>query len=308
MIETPWFKWFPAAWLSSETRLTMSVLERSVYRDLLDCCYERGSIPSDPVLLAKLADVTQDQFAEAWPKVSQKFIPCSDGRLSNSTVLQELAKRGGVSDVRANAGKAGGLKSGQTRRERSKQTPEAAPEASDEANPEAESNQTGSNCFEETKQTGSKPEANASFLLPETSKQIASLHAREEAEAEAYVDKNPPIIPPTPKPAASDPWSEPDLAEWYQGVFIGEFPENTWQVLARYVNSPDRLAKFKANTPLWMKTRKYLDGFGQNAVKFAMGGVWMNPPAPSLLAERGQSKPAGGGTIFDKIINERGVA
>jgi Protein of unknown function (DUF1376) len=91
----PWHKWYPSKWLSSETRFGMNLAERSIYRDLLDCNYERGSLPNDPVLLAQLAGATQEEFDSAWPKVSHCFVPC-DGdpaRITNPVARDELGRR-----------------------------------------------------------------------------------------------------------------------------------------------------------------------------------------------------------------------
>ena len=69
----PWHRWFPAEWLSSETRHSMSAAARGVYRDALDLCYSEGSIQADEATLRRLLAVSEAAFAEAWPEISRKF-------------------------------------------------------------------------------------------------------------------------------------------------------------------------------------------------------------------------------------------
>jgi hypothetical protein len=91
----PWYRWHIARWLSSRSRLTMTPLERSVYRDLLDHLYMDGSIPNDPTELAIMAAVTEQDFAAAWPVVSKRFVPHPTiaGHLSNTNAADEMTFR-----------------------------------------------------------------------------------------------------------------------------------------------------------------------------------------------------------------------
>ena len=65
----PWYRWFCADWLSSETRLGMDLAARGVYRDLLDYHYQEGSIPAEPAVLARFLGVGMDEFGAAWKQV-----------------------------------------------------------------------------------------------------------------------------------------------------------------------------------------------------------------------------------------------
>lgn len=67
------YPWYFDDWLSSETRLDMTLAERGAYRDLLDFCYRDGSIPSDPAVLAKMLGCSGEKFDEVWLKVRPQF-------------------------------------------------------------------------------------------------------------------------------------------------------------------------------------------------------------------------------------------
>jgi uncharacterized protein DUF1376 len=114
MPSLPWYKWYPAKWLSSETRLGMTLAERSIYRDLLDALYEKGSLPSDRRVLAQIAGASSQEFDLAWAVVGLNFIPCEDDatRLTNSVAADVLRSRSEMAD----AGRAAGIASGVSRR------------------------------------------------------------------------------------------------------------------------------------------------------------------------------------------------
>lgn len=71
----PWYKWFVRDWLTSPTRFKLSMLERGLYREILDVHYAEGSIPADEKVLARMVAATPEEFAEAWPAVSVFFEP-----------------------------------------------------------------------------------------------------------------------------------------------------------------------------------------------------------------------------------------
>jgi uncharacterized protein YdaU (DUF1376 family) len=76
----PMLPWFPASFLSS-TR-GWSVTARGIYRELLDCQWEQGGLPSDPKELQALIGATRPEWKE-WPRVESKFPVCADGRRRN---------------------------------------------------------------------------------------------------------------------------------------------------------------------------------------------------------------------------------
>ena len=106
MEKLPWHKWYASRWLSSRSRLTMSPLERSIYRDLLDHIYVDGNIPNDKKILAILAAVSLEELEDAWPVVGKRFVACEDDptSLTNTNVEDELRRRG----EKAEAGRLGG--------------------------------------------------------------------------------------------------------------------------------------------------------------------------------------------------------
>jgi hypothetical protein len=112
-VSLPWYSWFASQWLASETRLSMNTSERAIYRDLLDHCYEVGSVPDNRVILANMPLVSLEEFDRAWPAVSRKFEPHPEqpARLVNPRVLSELAKR----SSKSTAGRTGGVESGKAR-------------------------------------------------------------------------------------------------------------------------------------------------------------------------------------------------
>jgi len=73
--------------------------------------------------------------------------------------------------------------------------------------------------------------------------------------------------------------------EWLESVFTGEWMADTWRAFPKYVNTPEQAKALRDNTPLWMATRKWRDGFGTNSVKYLQGGVWLKPPHKALMAE-----------------------
>lgn len=72
---------------------------------------------------------------------------------------------------------------------------------------------------------------------------------------------------------------------WLESVFTGEWLADTWRAFPRFVNSPELARALYENTPLWMKTRKWREGFGTNSVKYLSGGIWHKPPNGSLMAK-----------------------
>lgn len=115
-----WVKWEPKRWLTSEARMRMNATERSIYRDLLDCQYVQGSLPSDERTLAGLAAVTEDEFKIAWQNVKKEFEddPKNEGRIIQkhaATVRAEAIRR--LKSLRNN-----GLKGGRPRNQKVNQT------------------------------------------------------------------------------------------------------------------------------------------------------------------------------------------
>ncbi len=121
-----WHRWHHAAWLGSETRYSMSLTERGLYRDLLDLHYAEGSIPSDPVILCRMLGVDADEFGVAWPVVRRCFRVADDdaGRLVNDKALEVISR---AEKYRA-AQSAKGRMGGRPRRSKSRGKATALPE------------------------------------------------------------------------------------------------------------------------------------------------------------------------------------
>jgi uncharacterized protein YdaU (DUF1376 family) len=61
------------------------VTARGIYRELLDCQWEIGGLPVDPVALQRLIGATNSEW-KAWPLVESKFPKGDDGLRRNPTL------------------------------------------------------------------------------------------------------------------------------------------------------------------------------------------------------------------------------
>jgi len=98
------YPWYFADWRSSEAVLCMTLEQRGLYRELLDHCWEAGSLPADEGALRKISQATDKEWARSWPKVASQFLK-RDGRLWHSKVDErrpellrwaEARRRGGL--------------------------------------------------------------------------------------------------------------------------------------------------------------------------------------------------------------------
>jgi uncharacterized protein YdaU (DUF1376 family) len=120
MRDLPFVPWFTADWLASSARIDMSLCERAIYLDLLFHAWDRaGAIPADQAKLAKLAMATPAEFAGAWPEVQKHFVPHPDesGMLTNTKMLAVIRKQADIHAKKSQAGRAGGIASGVTRKQ-----------------------------------------------------------------------------------------------------------------------------------------------------------------------------------------------
>ncbi len=76
---------------------------------------------------------------------------------------------------------------------------------------------------------------------------------------------------PTPASPLSDPFEE------FRRTFRGAIEDTAWRIFGQCVNTPELLAAITVNTPLWMQTKRYADGFF-GAISFLRSGVWKEPP------------------------------
>jgi len=103
------YPWYIADWRSSEAVMSMSLEERGLYREMLDHCWEAGSLPADETILRKIAQVGEREWRRAWPKVRQQFHE-REGRLWHPKVDEKWPGLEEWHRSRREAGRVGGLK------------------------------------------------------------------------------------------------------------------------------------------------------------------------------------------------------
>jgi uncharacterized protein YdaU (DUF1376 family) len=109
----PMLPWFPRDFLSA-TR-GWKLIERGLYRELLDAQWELGPLPSDTNELSDIAGAKPSEFAAAWPKVRSKFVDDGSGRLINLKLEQHRASAIQRLRDHSKAGRIGGLASAAAR-------------------------------------------------------------------------------------------------------------------------------------------------------------------------------------------------
>ncbi len=86
--------WYPRDFASS-TR-GWSLLERGLYRELLDAQWDLGGLPNDERVLQRIVGATAAEWRAAWHVVSQKFVVCDDGLLRNPKLEEHREKSIGL--------------------------------------------------------------------------------------------------------------------------------------------------------------------------------------------------------------------
>jgi uncharacterized protein YdaU (DUF1376 family) len=86
----PWMKWFPRDFMSSTRGWPLTA--RGVYRELIDCAWDMGSLPAEPKELAALIGATTDEWRVAWHYVETKFPLGDDGRRRNARLESHRQK------------------------------------------------------------------------------------------------------------------------------------------------------------------------------------------------------------------------
>jgi uncharacterized protein YdaU (DUF1376 family) len=118
MHKSPCFQFYPQDFLADANVAIMNAEEVGVYWLLINYCWVEGSIPAEFSELALLGRVTEDWFTERRAiKVLRCFTPREDGRLVHKRLLKEKRKQ---EDWRRKS-VAGGIRSGQVRREKTAQ-------------------------------------------------------------------------------------------------------------------------------------------------------------------------------------------
>ena len=107
------YPWYIADWRESETRITLSLAERGLYRELLDYCYLEGSLPIDHIRLSRLCCCSPEEFESSWPAVVSLF-QLDGERFTHAKVNEVRTKLEAYHEQKRHAGSA----SGQARRQR----------------------------------------------------------------------------------------------------------------------------------------------------------------------------------------------
>src|ERR1700743_2241799 len=99
--------WFPNDFLGST--LGWSLLEKGLYRVLLDAQWMLGQLPSDLEELRLVTQSTKSEFSKAWQRVAPKFVLCDDGYLRNLRLEEHRRKSIALTQARAESGRRGGI-------------------------------------------------------------------------------------------------------------------------------------------------------------------------------------------------------
>lgn len=107
----PYFKFYPADWLSDRKVRRLSPEARSLYWDLLCVAWQEGGIPADAqelALDAKHWGYSRRSFAKVWAEIEQFWVHGADGLLVNVRQEDERTKALAIYKQRIAAGKKGG--------------------------------------------------------------------------------------------------------------------------------------------------------------------------------------------------------
>lgn len=111
----PYYQWFVKDYRANRKVQAMNYVERGLYRELLDECWEEGRIPDDPLALADICQCPVGVMAEAWPKIRKCFtpLPGMDGMFLTNDKLESLRHK---ADKIRNAASVAGRMSAEARR------------------------------------------------------------------------------------------------------------------------------------------------------------------------------------------------
>lgn len=112
----PYYPWFVKDFRANRKVQRMNYIERGLYRELLDECWEEGVIPDDPLKLAEICNCPPGVMVEAWPKIRPCFTATEglDGMLLQNDKLESLRN---VSEEKRNQQRLAGLASAEKRRQ-----------------------------------------------------------------------------------------------------------------------------------------------------------------------------------------------
>ena len=108
--KAPWLAWYGDDFYMDDRVQDMSLEQQGAYLRLLWCAWRDGSIPADPVVLARRLRVTTSRFRKIWEAVSPCWFPVPDEpeKLTNPRLELERSKKDLVREKRQEAGRKGG--------------------------------------------------------------------------------------------------------------------------------------------------------------------------------------------------------
>lgn len=105
------YPWYSADWLQSDSRASMTLAQRGLFRDLIDMLmHDGGSLPANEPLLMRKSLCEPEEWAETWPVVRQEFEE-RGGRLYHRKATEVHEKIETYREKRSLAGQNGGRKS-----------------------------------------------------------------------------------------------------------------------------------------------------------------------------------------------------
>jgi hypothetical protein len=107
-LEIHYYEWSVSRWRGSLTFKQLDITGKAIYRELLDQCYDQGSIPKDPVLQALVAGCSLEQVEAVWPIIKRHFVAHrSDGeKLTHPQA--DLARRNTLNYIKKQRSNRGG--------------------------------------------------------------------------------------------------------------------------------------------------------------------------------------------------------
>jgi uncharacterized protein YdaU (DUF1376 family) len=96
-------------WLADAQVRMLSLEERGAYMDLLCYQWREGSLPDDPVSLARMLGVTIEEFEEVWQSI-EAFFEITEEGLKNPRMAEVVTAQMSKSVRLSNAGKKGARK------------------------------------------------------------------------------------------------------------------------------------------------------------------------------------------------------
>lgn len=199
------YPWYIADWRGSETRIRMTLEERAIYRDLLDHCWEQGSLPNDEQMLAKICSATPSEFKRAWPSVKKSFIEDGD-RIRHAKVDAKRPEVIRLTEQRREAGKASAEARAKRASQRSSNERSTSVETSASTLLQPSSTTTSTTTITSNKNISPSPMANGG---------VVDLDPIPLSGRDGLFDIEP-VVPKTSRPTVQRQWFE----QWWESVWL----------------------------------------------------------------------------------------